>query len=169
MNVSFTGALGTGKTSSMNKLASSLHNKCNLIEDQARYFCKKFAYKNMKAFYTEDHCSFYSSSLNASLAYLLYSFEKLGSNKHGLTLVDHDPIAYYAYYQNRVELFLEDRQTPLINRLISHYSSQIDINFYFPVNTIPLIADDVRVADYAFPLKIDQLIKKGITILNQKI
>lgn len=173
MNISFTGAFGTGKTSSINQLALHLNHQCQIVEDEVRTLCRSLHYNSIEALLMPESEDYFLSSLNMTLGYLLCTFDKIVNNHHQLILVDHDPIAYYAYYCNRLAEYQTRfkkpaREVPMIDKLVNYYSPWFGINFYFPINTIPLVADDIRVKDYEFQRSIDALIQEGFKKFKPK-
>ncbi len=147
MRIAFTGAHGTGKSTIVEPLA----RKLDLVElsTPGRWLKEQGIGVNTEA----------SVSSQAIGWFLQYSYEHSSGDWISSRCML-DVLAYAAVPAERQELSLVDRH--LLNQMTSATRSHLlsgtyDALFYLPPR-IPLVADDVRIADQAFQSDTDRFI-----------
>ena len=159
MKISFVGAQGTGKSSTLEQVAKNLPYDFTVIQDQYRYIAHTLGYDRPRSIVREVGELYQRESMSALVSATLANFSQIDVIKTKYILADLDPISYYAFYeywtrrsareQGEQPVFL-----PFIRKLAQHYCDMFDINFYFPINIIPLKSDDMRAYDPEFQTEI---------------
>ncbi len=171
MNIAFAGAHGTGKTTSLLRLEKSLTKKTNIIHDQYRHIARELNYTNPREIILESGLSQRVNNMSAFIGSALGSLSQLDLTDGSYVLTDLDPLTYYAYYQYWVTRDSRERDIvgialPFIQKLTKYYTSKYHIHFYFPINVIPLLSDDMRSNDFLFQEAIDKHLREVIDEFN---
>ncbi|CAH0539791.1 AAA family ATPase [Vibrio marisflavi] len=173
MKVSFIGAQGTGKTTTLERVVSKLSGTYHIVPDQYRLLSRDLGYDKPRSVVLEAGESQRSQSMSAFVSSSIASFSQMSVSNCQFTFADLDPISYYAFYEYWIHRAAQEQNCkpvvlPSIKKLAKHYSDMFDINFYFPVNAIPLKSDDMRAYDLAFQFEVDRIIRSCIEAFKPK-
>ncbi len=171
MLIALIGAQGTGKTTLANALCHRLGSSWFLFPDYYRRISTLLGYERPRQAVLEDeritHITATALSASALAAELEWCLQLEGCNG----LIDMGPMsvmAYNRYWMDKCEMPF----SPYLMRLCKKVSDQIDLFIYLPTGVIPLVGDEMRIADSQFQLDIDLWVRnilKELTIPENKI
>jgi nicotinamide riboside kinase len=152
MKIAIIGSHGTGKTTLLDYLKKD-YPGFKHYGDIFRDIAKKTGYLRPRSIFEE-------SGISVLVGAALGEYSDLET--YANVLLDQGPVVMMAYYYAH-----SDEDNKFLIKLAKYYSDMIDFYIYLPVNTIPLISDDMRPVELDFQQKVDlklkeELIKMGI-------
>jgi hypothetical protein len=171
MNIAFMGAPHTGKSTTVRELSKVMVENNYILEDQYRKISQELGYSHPLEILQEKSSYKYSQCQGLLLSNALGAFSILEQN-HGLySLIDVDPITYYAFFlfwfdRENVDRDVKEVPPSFIKKMVDLYIKKMDMIIYFPIHKLKFNKGRFHRGSEEFQIEIDKIIQNCIKEFN---